>query len=282
MLTCVILNYNDYESVINLYNQISGYDVLDKIILVDGASTDDSYAELKQLENKKTVVLLAAKNGGYGYGNNIGIRYSLELGADYVLVANPDVNFSQESIQNCLNMIREHSECVAIAPCMQGIRRNRLAYKITSPIKDVMFSCMTLNRLFNPRYYSKSYFEDKSWCYVDAVPGSLVLFDAKKFAECGLYDENVFLYHEEMIIGKKFQSHNYKTILLLNSFYEHHHSVSVRKTFKSAWKIKKITLKSHKYYLTKYNDKKAVSKSFLNILTPILFLETLVWEKFKQ
>ena len=74
MLTCLILNYNDVQSTTKLYNQIKDYKVLDHIILVDGKSTDDSYKKLNQLSSPKTTVLLADKNGGYGYGNNIGLR----------------------------------------------------------------------------------------------------------------------------------------------------------------------------------------------------------------
>ena len=40
------------------------------------------------------------KNGGYGFGNNVGIKYSVEtLNADYVLIANPDVIFENDLIE---------------------------------------------------------------------------------------------------------------------------------------------------------------------------------------
>ena len=59
MLTCVILNYNDSDTTLSLYHKIKNYNIIDKIIIVDGASTDFSYNKLKVLSNDHTDVLLA-------------------------------------------------------------------------------------------------------------------------------------------------------------------------------------------------------------------------------
>ena len=41
-LSCVILNYNDAETTGKLVRQITDYDVLYQVIVVDNVSTDDS------------------------------------------------------------------------------------------------------------------------------------------------------------------------------------------------------------------------------------------------
>ena len=47
---CVILNYNDSENVIKLFNKIKDYKCLDEIIVVDNHSTDNSYERLKEID----------------------------------------------------------------------------------------------------------------------------------------------------------------------------------------------------------------------------------------
>ena len=42
-INCVILNYNDASTVLELINEIGGYQALDRIVIVDNASTDDSW-----------------------------------------------------------------------------------------------------------------------------------------------------------------------------------------------------------------------------------------------
>ncbi len=273
MLTCVVLNYNDSDTTISLYHKIKNYKIIDKIIIVDGASTDGSYKRLSTLADEHTSVLLADCNGGYGYGNNIGIRYSHSLGADYVLVANPDVEFSEKSIKVCLNMIKK-TECVAIAP---RINERQPAYRSAPPCLDVLSSSILLNKLFSPRYYPKKHFAEKKYCKVFALPGCLVMFDVKKFVKCGLYDEDVFLYNEELIIGKKFDNFGYKSIICLTESYNHFHSVSVKKNFKSSLKPKKILMKSHKLYLQRYCNAGLLPIILLSIIKPIAYLECMVW-----
>ena len=53
----LIINYNDAESVLKLLENIKEYRCLDLVVIVDNASTDTSYENLKKLENQKVVVL---------------------------------------------------------------------------------------------------------------------------------------------------------------------------------------------------------------------------------
>ena len=279
LLTCVILNYNDSDTTISLHHKIKDYHVLDKIVIVDGASTDDSYEKLAAILNEKTVLLSADRNGGYGYGNNIGIRYSSSLGAKYVLIANPDVEFSEHAIIACLNMIKKNENSVAVAPRIQG---RQPAFSFAPPLKDTLSSSIILNKFFSPRYYPPRFFLDKNFCEVFALPGSLVMFDIDKFMNCGLYDEEVFLYNEEVIIGKKFKEYGYKSILCLNESYQHFHSVSVGKAYKTSLKPKKFELASHALYLRKYCNAGKLPLALLSLIKPLTYLECLIWPWLKS
>ena len=98
-VNAVILNYNDADTVETLVRSICGYEVLEYIILVDNHSQDDSRQKLQQLacEHEKIQLVFLEENGGYGKGNNAGVRFAAEENqADYVLISNPDVVFSEE------------------------------------------------------------------------------------------------------------------------------------------------------------------------------------------
>ena len=47
-----IVNYNDYETTKTLIDNVKNYKCLDKIVIVDNKSTDDSLFKLRNLENK--------------------------------------------------------------------------------------------------------------------------------------------------------------------------------------------------------------------------------------
>ena len=61
-----------------------------RIVVVDNDSQDGSYESLKAQETD-CCVLQSGENRGYAAGNNIGIRYALEQGAEYVCILNNDV-----------------------------------------------------------------------------------------------------------------------------------------------------------------------------------------------
>ena len=100
-ITCgmVILNYNDFLTTSHLLNTIKGYKSIEHIVVVDNHSTDDSYKQLKKLEDVHIEVILAPQNGGYSSGNNIGIRYLMErYHIDILGISNSDVEFEESFI----------------------------------------------------------------------------------------------------------------------------------------------------------------------------------------
>ena len=90
----VVVNYNDSETTLAQIRRIRDYAALDRIIVVDNASTDRSLAALRAVAGGKVTVLAAKRNGGYGAGNNLGIRYAAKKGIQYALIANPDAEFT--------------------------------------------------------------------------------------------------------------------------------------------------------------------------------------------
>jgi GT2 family glycosyltransferase len=276
VLACIVLNYNDAASVIDIYGKISSYSVFDKVIIVDNFSEDDSYEKLISLRNEKTLVIKSDKNGGYGYGNNVGLRKCKELGIDYALVANPDVEFTEESIQKTYEFMKSMEKCVSASPRMYD---HEPAFKFASPIGYFVSESILLNRLIRPKYYPKDYY-NKPVVEVDVIPGSLVMFNVDLFVEAGLYDEKVFLYYEEYVIGQRFRRRGYKSYILMDCGYHHYHSVSVNKTYKSTVKVKKILEKSLKYYLRAYCGYNATATG-VGIFQPFFCLETFIWSKLR-
>jgi N-acetylglucosaminyl-diphospho-decaprenol L-rhamnosyltransferase len=256
---CVILNYNDSESTIRLINSIKDYEELDFLIVVDNKSTDDSFETLSKYSNEKIKVLTTNRNGGYGYGNNYGIKYAYNnLNATHILISNPDVEFSNRCVRAMKTAFIEHDECSIVAPAVYN-KGKVVAWKIPSLFWDIGYATFVFRKLFkSKKEYPKNYFNNKKSCYVDVVSGSLLMVDAKVMMEYGMYDEEMFLYNEEKVLATKMKKSGYKSLLLLNESFIHHHSVSVRKSIKSSVKLKKIGNESELIYLKKYRNLRGV------------------------
>ena len=115
---CLILNYNDYRTTIEMVNRIKDYKTLDQVLVVDNYSTDHSFEQLKQKFglNKKVILIQTDNNGGYGFGNNFGVKFAKEkLKAKYVLLSNPDVSFSESMVEKLVSYMKKTDAAVVSA-----------------------------------------------------------------------------------------------------------------------------------------------------------------------
>ena len=259
-ISCVIVNYNDSDTTEKQIRRIYRYKTLDAVVVVDNCSTDGSADRLTklaaQLDPEKIMVLTADKNGGYGAGNNKGIEYSYEvLQMDYVLIANPDVEFSEELPARLAHLFERHPDLGAASALMEDetFGNGRNGWPLLGLLGEVLRTGPVCRRLFS-RFleYSPKYYEGKKAVYVDAVHGSLLMVDAVKMIECGEYDEQVFLYNEEESLGWRMLERGYRTVLLLTDSYVHRHSESISKTYKKIWERQKLRNQSALYYYRHY------------------------------
>ena len=96
--------------------------------------------------------------------------------------------------------------------------------------------------------------------YVDAVHGSMLMISAQAFEETGGYDEGIFLYQEEAVLGQRMRASGYRTVLLLNRTYQHQHSVSISKTYTQLLKRQKLRNESAYYYRVHYLHINSIQK----------------------
>ena len=186
---CVILNYNDAETTVSLVEQIRGYDCLSHILVVDNCSTDDSWEKLKAISyTDKVIALRTDHNGGYGYGNNFGVRYAHDvLGARQVLIVNPDVIFSEECVLACLDELRLTDDAAIVSPMQlntDGSLVRQFAWNLDSGFRHLLSCEFVLRHTILPLPRAKVDLMADA-VYVDCVPGSFLLVDSEKFIQCG-------------------------------------------------------------------------------------------------
>jgi GT2 family glycosyltransferase len=93
-----LVNYNGYESTRGAIESLLPHlDANDTVLVVDNASTDGSAHQLA--ERYPTVEVIAlSENLGYAHGCNAAIDFAVRKEARYVLLANNDIVFAQDTI----------------------------------------------------------------------------------------------------------------------------------------------------------------------------------------
>lgn len=267
----IVLNYNDSKTVIEYLGLIKDYKNIDKILVVDNCSPDNSYEVLKKYESKKICVIKTDSNKGYAYGNNYGVHYleKLKEKYDFIIISNPDINVTDDTIKKCSDFLNKNLDVAIVSPTMymsDGKASPLAGWKERKLNSDVRDSSIRLTKKYkNPHVecYDKSHFKG-NYSYVDCVPGSFFMIRYNYFKEVGYFDENTFLYFEEDILGKKLKNAGYKVVVLNKEKFIHYESVSINKSV-MPYKKYKILQKSKRYYHSHYNEEcKGIGK--LNLL----------------
>ena len=86
----VILNYMDKNRALELSRRCITFSCIDKVVIVDNCSPDDSYSWLKQENDDVNIeIIKSEKNGGFSYGNNYCAKYLIKkYNPKYILFAN--------------------------------------------------------------------------------------------------------------------------------------------------------------------------------------------------
>lgn len=253
--TCMILNYNDSHTTLKLYDHIKKYSCFDAIVIVDNCSADDSFEILsEQAKGEHVYVIQTGANGGYGSGNNYGVRFiKNNIGSKYILLCNPDVLFEESTVFKMTDVFASNEKIGVVSAVQKDIDGNiiqDIGWKIPSALEYALMGTRISNKIFTPVPREKLL--EKEYCEVDCVPGACLMFDADKFLEVGGYDERMFLYCEETVLGIRMKNAGYRTVLATGLFYKHEHSVSISKSISSVKKQKQLIFDSRRFVMKEY------------------------------
>lgn len=278
MKTCfLIINYNDYETTKKLLENIKNYAILEKIIVVDNCSTDNSYQLLvKNYESDKIKILKSSLNKGYASGINVGCKYINKLYNEVnIIVSNSDiVIYNEKDIKHLIES--KPNDCAIIAPIIKEQSGYNRGWKIPTPIQDALLNIVFIHKYLRPKilFYKDEYFES-DLVSVEAVSGCFFVIDSRYLVQVGYFDESTFLYYEENIIAKKIQKINKKIVINTKIEVFHNHSVSIDKSVNHMNKYKELKA-SQIYFQKVYNNANLFEMFLLNLTVKLSYLILLV------
>ena len=275
MIGMVIVNYNDYETTKRLLDNVKGYKILKEIVVVDNKSTDDSLINLQKIKNKKITIIDSGNNKGYSYALNVGCKYLIEKYRELnIVISNSDIIIDSENDIKDLNSYISNKNVIVGPTIIQGNDLNR-GFKIPTPWQDIKQNIAFFGKrvLAKELSYPDNYYH-KDISKVDTVSGCFFMISSKHLEDMGYFDENVFLYYEENIMGIKTKRLKKNIIVCNNIDVIHDHSVSIDKSLK---RIKKydILKTSQEYFEKTYNGANKIELFFLKVFryfTRILLL----------
>ena len=216
----VILNWNGINDTIECIESVLKIDYPNfDIVVVDNGSSDgsgrmirDRFDQIHLIENDS--------NLGYAEGNNVGIRHALKNGAECVWLLNNDTVVDKNALIAMIDLAERNREI--------GILGSKIYY-FDQP-DTIWFAGATIDwrravsaHIGRLEKDTGQYETDKE---VDRVTGCSMLIRREVFENVGLFDENFFLYDEEVDLCVRARKKGYRNYYVPKSIVYHKISAS--------------------------------------------------------
>ena len=262
----IIVNYNDFTSTEKLINNIKDYRVIDKIVVVDNHSSDDSPQKLKKLKLPKLKVIINEENKGYSYAINTGAKYLInEYKECNIIISNADVIIEkEEDIETLIKLLHRKNVGIVAPTILERGTKNR-GWKNPTPKQEIILNIAYIHRFFRKKYlyYDDDYYQG-DFSIVDVLSGCFFLIQSKTLQAVNYLDDHVFLYYEENILAKKLQVKKKINLISNKVTIIHNHSVTIDKSLKRIKKYK-AQKKSQYYFEVEYNNASLLERMLLKL-----------------
>lgn len=220
-----------------------------EVIVLDNASVDGSLEMIK--ENHPWVRLIDSReNTGYSKGNNIAFKASRN---PLVLFLNSDVYVKEDTLERALAFFEENNcDVLGIKLLYEDLLFQASAGNLPTPSNTILWilGLGFLGSSFHPKneeFFSK----DKK---VGWVMGAFFLIKRELFESAGMFDENIFMYMDEVDLCKRIQLASHSVCFTPSIEVVHLHGASSRQFPQNTFlnELKGIKLYFSKYYSSEY------------------------------
>ncbi len=202
-----------------------------EIFVVDNNSTDGS-REYFYNKFEKVHFIWNITNEGFAKANNKAL--SLASG-DYILFLNPDTIIPEDCFEKSLTFIRSKNDSVALGIKMTDgsgkfLKESKRAFP--SPITS-LFKLSGLTKLFpKSKFFSKyhlGFLDENANHEVGVLAGAFMIVPKKILSATGSFDENFFMYGEDIDLSYRIQKEGFKNYYFAESSIIHFKGESTRK-----------------------------------------------------
>lgn len=181
----MILNWNGWRDTIACLAALKTctYQHL-SVVVVDNGSTDDSVLRIRAAF-PEVVLFNSGENLGFAGGNNIGIRYALSRGAEYVWLLNNDTTPAPDALSALVAKASTDQRIGAVAS---------ICYYADAPNVVQAWAGSRIN-LWTGYGPLSTVPQEDDW--FDSLNGTSMLVSRKAIEDVGLLDEGFFLYWED-------------------------------------------------------------------------------------
>lgn len=205
MIDIVIVNWNSGHYLLKCLQSVfteKNESFINNIFIVDNHSSDHALESLPV--HFKQVIIKNIKNEGFAKAANQGFKLSC---APYVLLLNPDTQLLDTTLQDCTTFMEANPKIDILGCRLLDDEGETSPSCARFPTPSSMFiDCAGLSKIFPSLFKPAILMSDwdhKTSRYVDQVMGAFMFMRRSVFEEVGYFDEQFFVYSEELDFSKR-------------------------------------------------------------------------------
>lgn len=158
----IVVTYNGMEWYERSFSSLRLSTIPVSTIVVDNDSHDGTVEYIRK-EFPEIIVIESPDNLGFGKANNIGMRYALNHGADYVFLLNQDAWIDPEALEVLVSIHQKHPEFGLLSPMHLNVDRTGLVMKYfcMQSNNEKLITDLYFNRLSD--IYETTYIHAAAW-----------------------------------------------------------------------------------------------------------------------
>lgn len=192
----ILVNWNGWKDTVACLASLQTLSYPNfEVVVVDNASADDSEVELRRRFPELNLMQSGA-NLGFAGGNNVGIRYALDKGFDYVWLLNNDTLVEPGSLTELVAKMKREPEI--------GICGSSLIYEAARDKVQALGGARynrwlgTVKHVGAQQPRTQAVDEAATEAGLDYIIGASMLVSRAFLERVGLLQEDYFLYFEEL------------------------------------------------------------------------------------
>jgi len=205
-VSIIIVSYNTKklldDCLSSIYKSLSASPLTFEILVVDNVSSDGT-RELLMKKYPQIVTMFNKENVGFGRANNQGIK---KAKGNYVLLLNSDTIIPNHAIQKLYDFTKHHPKCFVGPKLLNMDRTNQTSCGPFFSLPVVFAALFLKGDTIGMTRWSPSKVSRVDW-----VSGACIMGEKKAFMDDLLFDENIFMYMEEVDLLMRAKKKGYKT-----------------------------------------------------------------------
>jgi len=223
----ILVNWNGYVFTSQCLRSLEEVDFSNfQTIVIDNGSSDDSLFRLEK-EFTRPVYLKSTENLGYAEGNNLGIRYALEKGYDYLLLLNNDTEVEPDFLSLLVNYMLQHPDkkLGVVQPLIMCNHDRKIIWSAGGKFRKALGDSQTIlaGKTESDAGLSNAY-------PIDWATGCCMLLTAECIRDTGLLNAAYFAYFEDVDWSLRIRSKGYSLYAVAAAKIYHEAGASSKKT----------------------------------------------------